>query len=58
VSLDNFLGAISATTGGGQVLSSPMLCDFGGQLMYVVNVLSGGQVTRLRVNAQTGAISY
>jgi len=58
VSLANFLGAISAATGGGQVLSSPMLCDFGGQLMYVVNVLSGGQVTRLHVNAQTGAISY
>jgi len=58
VSLANFLGAISAATGGGQVLASPMLCDFGGQLVYVVNVLSGGQVTRLNVNALTGAISY
>jgi hypothetical protein len=58
VSLANFLGTIKAATGGGEVLSSPMLCNVGGQLVYVVNVLSGGQVTRLHVNAQTGAISY
>ena len=58
VSLATFLGAINAATGGGEVLSSPMLCNVGGQLVYVVNVLSGGKVTRLNVNAQTGAIGY
>ncbi len=57
IPLSSVLGQIRATVGG-EILSSPALCDFGGRLVYLVNVLSGGQVTRLSVDAQTGAISY
>ena len=43
--------------GGGQILPPPQLCIVGGQYVYVVNVLTGnGQVTRLSVDATTGAI--
>jgi uncharacterized membrane protein YkoI len=56
IPLSGLLGQIRATVGG-EVLSSS-LCDYGGRLMYLVNVLSGGQVTRLTVDAQSGAISY
>jgi uncharacterized membrane protein YkoI len=56
IPLSSVLGQIRATVGG-EVLSSS-LCDYGGQLVYLVNVLSGGQVTRLTVDAQSGAISY
>lgn len=56
ISLSSLLSQIRATVGG-EVLSST-LCDYGGRLIYMVNVLSGGQVTRLTVDAQTGAISY
>jgi hypothetical protein len=55
IPLSSVLGQLRAT---GEVLSSPMLCDFSGQLMYVVNVLANGQVTRVYVNAANGAISY
>jgi uncharacterized membrane protein YkoI len=57
VPLSSVIGQIRATVGG-EILSSPMLCDYGGHLVYLVNVLSGGQVTRLQVDAQTGTISY
>jgi uncharacterized membrane protein YkoI len=57
ISLSDVVGQIRAQVGG-EILSSPMLCDYGGRLVYVVNVLSDGQVTRLNVDAQTGAISY
>jgi uncharacterized membrane protein YkoI len=57
IPLSDVLGQIRAQVGG-EILSSPMLCDYGGRLVYVLNVLSDGQVTRLNVDAQTGAISY
>lgn len=57
IPLSNVIGQIRATVGG-EILSSPALCDYGGRLVYVLNVLSNGQVTRLTVDAQTGAISY
>ena len=57
IPLSNVLGPIRATVDG-EILSSPMLCDYGGRLVYVLNVLSNGQVTRLNVDAQTGSISY
>lgn len=41
----------------GEVLSA-QLCNSGGRLVYLVNVLvDGGQVKRLRVDAQSGAVS-
>jgi uncharacterized membrane protein YkoI len=42
---------------GGEILPPPQLCDSGGRLVYFVNVLtSGGQVTRLTVDAASGRI--
>ena len=57
IPLSSVIGQIRATVSG-EILSSPMLCDYGGRLVYLVNVLAGGQVTRLQVDAQTGSISY
>lgn len=57
IPLSSVLGQIRAQVGG-EILSSPMLCDYGGRLVYVLNVLANGQVTRLNVDAQTGAISF
>jgi hypothetical protein len=56
--LSSFLGQIRAAVPGGEIQGIPALCDYGGRLVYQVNVLSGGQVTRVTVDAQTGAISY
>jgi hypothetical protein len=56
VALSQILGAIRAAAGG-EVLPSPQLCNMGGRLVYLVNVLSrGGAVKRLTVDAQSGAI--
>ena len=42
---------------GGEILPPPQLCNVGGQLVYLVNVLDrDGQVTRLTVDAASGAI--
>jgi len=57
VSLSSVLSQIRATVAG-DILPGPELCDYGGRLVYVVNVLANGQVTRLQVDAQTGSISY
>jgi hypothetical protein len=57
IPLSSVLGQIRASVGG-EILSSPMLCDFGGQLMYVINVLSAGNIVRVQVSAANGAISY
>ncbi len=57
IPLSSLASQIRATVGG-DILPSPMLCDMGGRLVYIVNVLSDGQVTRLQVDAQTGSISY
>lgn len=57
VPLSSVLDQIRATVAG-EILPGPALCNYGGRLVYVVNVLANGQVTRLNVDAQTGAISY
>ena len=58
IALSSVLGQIRSTVGG-EILSSPALCNMGGRLVYAVNVLSSnGEVMRLHVDAQTGAISY
>jgi hypothetical protein len=54
IPLSSVLGQIRAT---GQVLSSPQLCNMGGRLVYLVNVLVDGRVTHLQVDAQSGSIS-
>jgi uncharacterized membrane protein YkoI len=42
---------------GGEIVPPPQLCEQGGRLVYIVNVLSpGGQVTRLTVDAVSGSI--
>jgi uncharacterized membrane protein YkoI len=41
----------------GKIVSTPQLCQFGGQYVYQVTVLKGnGQVTRLTVDAASGSI--
>lgn len=57
IALSSVLGQIRDSVGG-EILSSPALCTVGGRLVYLVNVLVNGQVTRLQIDAQTGAISY
>jgi Peptidase propeptide and YPEB domain len=55
VSLSQILGRIRSAAGG-EIVPPPQLCNQGGQLVYIVNVLSGGQVTKLTVDAKTGNI--
>lgn len=56
VSLSQVLGQIKAV---GQIVSSdPLLCDVGGRLVYLVDVLAGGKVVHVQVDAQTGSINY
>ncbi len=57
VPLSGLLGQIRAAVGG-DILPSPQLCNVGGRLVYIVNVLSNGQVTRVQVDAQTGRVSF
>ena len=56
VALSSVLGQIEASVGG-QIVSTPLLCDMGGHLVYFVDVLTGGSITHLQVDARTGAIS-
>ena len=45
------------STTGGEIVPPPKLCKQGGQLVYVVNVLSpDGQVTKVTVDAASGSI--
>lgn len=54
--LSKMLGRIRSSAGG-EILPPPKLCDRGGRLVYMVNVLSpGGQVTKLTVDASSGSI--
>ncbi|MCP4381845.1 MAG: PepSY domain-containing protein [Hyphomicrobiales bacterium] len=54
--LSKMLGRIRSTAGG-EILPPPKLCDRGGRLVYMVNVLSpGGQVKKLTVDASNGSI--
>jgi uncharacterized membrane protein YkoI len=56
VPLSQLLGEIGAAAGG-QVLPTPQLCSVGGRYVYLVNVLSSrNQVTRLTIDASSGAI--
>ena len=57
IALSSVLGQIRDSVGG-DILSSPSLCNLGGRLVYLVNVLVDGQVMRLQIDAQTGAIGY
>jgi hypothetical protein len=57
VPLSRVLGKIRAA-GGGEVLPTPQLCNVGGRLVYMVNVLtSSGAIKRLTVDARSGNIS-
>jgi hypothetical protein len=41
----------------GQPVSLPRLCDEGGGLAYEVDVVQGGSVVHVRVDAHSGAVS-
>jgi hypothetical protein len=57
VPLSRVLGQIRAA-GGGEVLPTPQLCNIGGRLVYMVNVLTRtGAIKRLVVDARSGNIS-
>ena len=56
IQLSRVLGQIRAI---GQIVSSaPLLCDVGGRLVYLVDVISGGHVIHVQVDAQSGSITY
>jgi hypothetical protein len=56
VPLSQVLSAIRSAAGG-EILPPPRLCNVGGRLVYLVNVLSrGGEVRRLTVDARSGNI--
>ena len=57
IQLSSVLNQIRAAVPG-EIVSQPMLCDVGGRLVYLVDVLSGGNVTAVQIDAQTGSISY
>lgn len=57
VPLSGLLGQIRAAVGG-DILPSPQLCNVGGRLVYVVNVISNGQVTRVQVDAKSGRVNF
>ena len=53
--LSGIISQIEAATGG-QVQSFPQLCNIGGRLVYLVNVLTGGKLQRVQVDARSGSI--
>lgn len=54
--LSRVIGQIRAAANG-EILPPPQLCNIGGRLVYLVNVLTrDGQVTRLTVDASSGSI--
>jgi len=56
ITLSGVLGEIRAV---GQIVSSdPLLCDVGGRLVYLIDVISKGRVIHMQVDAQTGNITY
>jgi uncharacterized membrane protein YkoI len=57
IQLSSVLNQIRAAVPG-QIVSQPMLCDMGGRMVYLVDVLSGGAVTHVQIDAQTGSINY
>lgn len=56
VSLSGVLGKIKAI---GQLVSTDaLLCDVGGTLVYLIDVIADGNVIHIQVDARTGAITY
>jgi hypothetical protein len=54
--LSGVLGQIRAV---GQIVSSDaMLCNMGGRLVYLIDVLKDGQVIHVQVDATSGQITY
>ena len=53
--LSQMLGRIRSAAGG-EIVPPPQLCNQSGHLVYIVNVLSGGKVTKLTVDAKSGSI--
>ncbi|MEX0853639.1 MAG: hypothetical protein WD036_10225, partial [Bauldia sp.] len=49
------LGRITAATGG-EILSLPRLCNIGGRLVYMLNVLVAGQVRQVTIDGASGSI--
>ena len=54
IALSSVIGQINAI---GQPVSSPELCGSGDAMYYQVDVVKGGAVVHLRVDARSGAIS-
>jgi hypothetical protein len=54
IPLSSVLPQINAV---GQPVSVPRLCDNGGGLAYEVDVMHGGSVVHVRVDAHSGAVS-
>ena len=57
VPLSSVLNKIRAATGG-EILANPQLCNIGGRLVYLINVLVGGRVRQVQVDGTSGTISY
>ncbi len=57
IQLSGVLAQIRAAVPG-QIVSEPLLCDTGGRLVYMVDVLNQGVVTHVQIDAHTGSISY
>ncbi len=56
VPLSGVLGQIKAI---GQIVSSDaLLCNVGGRLVYLIDVLQNGNVIHVQVDAQSGQITY
>ncbi len=56
VSLSKMIKRIRSATGG-EIVPPPKLCNQGGRLVYVINVLApNGQVTKVTVDAASGSI--
>lgn len=56
IPLSQLIAVIRATVAG-QVLPQPQLCNAGGRLVYLINILNGsGQVQQLTIDAGSGNI--
>jgi hypothetical protein len=56
MALSGLLGQIKAI---GQIVSSDaMLCNVGGRLVYLIDVLKDGQVIHVQVDAASGQVTY
>ena len=55
VPFSSVLGQIRSSVDG-DIVSTPLLCNQGGRLIYFLDVLVGGRVIRLQVDGQTGRV--